>query len=159
MTTLHDDVLGDLSYEYGWIRPYRVQFAGSMTDIQLVVPCDEGDSIEDAQRAAFTEFDTAKNLYAQQAETAIYHHYLSACAEYRERFGPDFADQMAPIIIEQRQIVPLITPTQLIIQQSFSTGDRVVGLLYMCSWEPELGLAVKFVNGSIDEVGTQDIIL
>ncbi|WP_425557580.1 DUF6985 domain-containing protein [Herbaspirillum huttiense] len=35
----------------------------------------------------------------------------------------------------------------------------MVGVLFQCTWEPELGLAVKFVNEEVEEVGTQDIVL
>ena len=89
----------------------------------------------------------------------IFDYYLDNVEEYREKLGPEFADEMAPNIDGLDQLVPLIKPTELIVQQSFSSGDRIVGLLFTCSWEPELGLAVKFVNELIEEVGTQDIVL
>ena len=50
-------------------------------------------------------------------------------------------------------------PTEIVVQQSFGAEERVIGLLFRCTWEPELGLAVKIVNEEIEEVGTQDIVL
>ncbi|WP_406851113.1 DUF6985 domain-containing protein [Herbaspirillum huttiense] len=64
-----------------------------------------------------------------------------------------------PKIENSLQLKSLIKPTEIVIQQSFGTGDRVVGVLFQCTWEPELGLAVKFVNEEVEEVGTQDIVL
>jgi len=159
MGIMKDDVMGQMSYEYGWVRNYSIPFFGESVDVQLVVPCDEGDEIEEAQRAAFLHFDANKSLYMQQTQEAIFNHYLEVCEEYRERLGGQFADKMAPIVTEEIQLKPLIKPTQVIIQQSFSSNQRVVGVLFDCSWEPELGLAVKFVNSDLDEVGPQDIVL
>lgn len=159
MRTLHDELFGELSYEYGWVRNYFISFFNETVPVQLVIPCDEGDEIEPAQRIAFTRFDTNKDLYMHQAEEKIYEHYQSVCEEYRERFGVEFADKLAPIIREQREIKPLVKPTQVVIQQTFGSSERVVGLLLTCSWEPELGLAVKFVGDTVSEVGPQDIVL
>jgi hypothetical protein len=48
----------------------------------------------------------------------------------------------------------------MIIQRSFTDPrERVVGLLFDCSWDVSLGLAVKFINEHLSEVGTQDIVL
>ncbi|WP_407665834.1 DUF6985 domain-containing protein [Mycolicibacterium aubagnense] len=35
----------------------------------------------------------------------------------------------------------------------------MIGLLFDCTWEPELGVAVKFVDETVAEVGPQDIVL
>ena len=159
MNTLHDDVIGDLSYEYGWIKRYNIKFFGLPIDIQLTIPCDEGAAIENAQRSAFALFDANKDLYLQHAEVAIFNHYLDVCDECRAQFGSEFADKLAPIITTPGQIKPLVSPTQIIFQQSFTSGKRIVGLLFNCSWAPELGLAVKFIDELIVEVGPQDIVL
>lgn len=159
MNTLHDDIIGDLSYEYGWIRRYCVPSFGVPVDVQLIIPCDEGDDIENVQRAAFVKFESNKALYLRQAEIAIFNYYQDVCGECRVRFGEEYADKLAPVIDCDEQIKELVKLNQVIIQQSFDSGERIVGLLYSCSWEPELGLAVKFVNELIDEVGTQDIVL
>lgn len=159
MNVLKDDAIGEFSYFYGWVRDYTIKLFGESINVQLVIPCDEGDDIEDVQRAAFLAFDSNKDAYVQQAERAIFDHYMAVCDDYRARLGVEFADKLAPVIAEMNQIKELIKATQVVIQQSFKSGDRVVGLMFTCSWEPELGLAVKFMNEHIDEVGPQDIVL
>lgn len=159
MSVLKDDEIGEFSYFYGWVRDYTIKFFGEFVNVQLVIPCDEGDDIEDAQRAAFLAFDADKDAYVQQAERVIFDHYMTICDDCRARFGVEFADKLAPVITEMSQIKRLIKATQVVIQQSFKSGDRVVGLMFTCSWESELGLAVKFINEHIDEVGPQDIVL
>lgn len=159
MRTLRDDLIGEMSYEYGWVKSYSIPFFGETAHVQLVISCYEADEIESAQRIAFTRFDANKDRYMRLAETKIFEHYQSVCDECRERFGVEFADKMAPIIKELQELKPLVNPTQVVIQQSFGTGDSVVGLLLTCSWEPELGLAVKFIGDAVSEVGPQDIVL
>lgn len=156
---MNDNIIGRLVYEYGWCRDYTLTIFGVATSTRLTVPCDEGADIEAAQREAFAQFDARKDDLALIAEEAIFHHYQDGCIEYRERFGDLLADELAPVVSEKAEMQKLVTLTGVVIQQSFGANDRVVGLLFDCSWEPDLGLAVKFVNEVIDEVGPQDIVL
>ena len=159
MKFLRDDVLGELSYEYGWTREYNYPLWGRAVTVKLIVPCDEDAEIEDAQRDAFARFDESKGEMVALAERAVFDYYQSICNEYRERLGVKLADAHAPRIQKIDQLEALIIPTEVVIQQSFKSGERIVGLLFRCSWEPELGLAVKFVDAEVEEVGTQDIVL
>jgi hypothetical protein len=156
---LKDQILGNLSYEYGWTRAYHCIFLGKKVSVKFVVSCDEGDEIEYSQREAFQRFDEKADAFLAQAEEAIFDYYQNNCQEYRDRFGIEFADEMAPIIHSQSQIGTIVLLTEIFIKQSFGANERIVGLLYDCSWEPSLGLAVKFVNECLDEVGIQDIVL
>ncbi len=94
------------------------------------------------------------------AEHAIFAYYRDNLPELRARFGPQFADQWAPEIASADDLSRLVTPSELIIQESFEEPpERVVGLMFVCTWEPSLGLAVKFVDERLNGVGTQDIVL
>jgi hypothetical protein len=53
----------------------------------------------------------------------------------------------------------LIELNQIIFPYSFGEDIRKVGLLLNCTWEPEHGLALKFENEMVVEVGYQDIVL
>ncbi len=159
MKKLKDSILGDLSYEYGWTRPYSCIFLGKKVSVNLAISCDEGDEIEYSQREAFLRFDEKVDLFLAQAEGAIFDYYQNNCEECRARFGAEFADELAPIIHSQSQLDTIVLPTEIIIKQSFGSNKRIVGLLYDCSWEPSLGLAVKFVDECLEEVGIQDIVL
>lgn len=95
----------------------------------------------------------------QLSEHAIYDYYDDIFEDCCLKVGTEFADQLAPKIENIEQLSALIKPTEIIVQQSFGSEDRIIGLLFSSSWDPELGLAVKFVNEVISEVGTQDIVL
>lgn len=63
-----------------------------------------------------------------------------------------------PIISGKQDLVRLVKPTTLFVPEPLLLDDRVIGLLYDCTWEPELALAVKIVNETVEEVGPQDIV-
>jgi hypothetical protein len=159
MQRLQDDVFGDLDYQYGWTRPYTYPLFGDLINVKLIVPCDVGAEIEEEQREAFLIFDKKKSQLMLLAEQSLFDYYQRICDEYRSIVGAELCDMRCPKIENSLQLKSLIRPTEIVIQQSFGTGDRVVGVLFQCTWEPELGLAVKFVNEEVEEVGTQDIVL
>lgn len=159
MNILHDDIFGELSYDYGWSRIYKIDFFGDERQVELFFPCDEGESIELSQRRAYIKFNEFKDHYMSLAEEAIFNYYRGSVDEFRDRFGPEFADEMAPLIDGKLGMKEIVKPTQIIIQQTFGSEDRVVGIIYDCSWDPQFGLAVKFKNEVICEVGHQNIVL
>lgn len=156
---LSDSVLGNLSYDYGWVRDYSVPFLGESRVLRLVIPCDEGATIESTQREAFQRFDSQQPLLLKQAESALFAHYKGICEEKRDQFGAEYADTWAPQISKPEQLAGLVRPTEIIIQETFGSSNRVVGLLFDCTWEQSLGVAVKFVNEEVSAVGPQDIVL
>ncbi|MBN9358411.1 MAG: hypothetical protein J0I15_18340, partial [Herbaspirillum huttiense] len=158
MLRSHDDVFGDLEYQYGWTRPYTYPLFGDLINVKLIVPCDVGAEIEEEQREAFLIFDKKKSQLMLLAEQSLFDYYQRITDEYRSIVGVEICDMRCPKIENSLQLKSLIRPTEIVIQQSFGTGDRVVGVLFQCTWEPELGLAVKFVNEEVEEVGTQDIV-
>lgn len=155
---MKDPVFGTMEYDYGWVGRYSYTLFGKPVTVNLVVPCDEGDEIDPVQREAFSAFDARRDELIMQAEAAIFAHYQNELEEWRDQFG-DSADELTPVINQPAELASLIEPTDIIFRESFGSGDRIVGLLFSCTWAPQLGLAVKFVNESIDEVGPQDIVL
>ncbi len=157
-----DPVLGEIVYteERGWEGSYTVPFLGREVTVPLIVAAwDEADAIETAQRDAVQLFTERKVELSRRADDALYAHYLERLPELREQFGGS-ADELMPIIGDKEDLARMITPTTLFVPNPFrGSTDRVIGPLYNCTWEPELGLTVKFVNEAIEEVGPQDIIL
>jgi hypothetical protein len=155
---MKDFVLGELKYDYGWSRPYNLEFFGESYPVRLVIPCDEDSDIDSAQRDAFINFEKSIHRLLANAEEAVFGYYQTIRDEYREKLG-EFADEKAPIVAEKQEMKKIITPAEVILQESFGSDERIVGLLFDCSWDPALGVAVKIVNEVIGEVGPQDIVL
>jgi len=154
-----DKTFGEIDYEYGWKGSYAYSIFGKDHAVTLVVPCDEGEEIEPAQREAFVRFEQAKDSLTSAAARAILDHYQDIAEEVRERVGPAAAADVAPVITSVDELARIVSPTEFLVQQSFGSGERIIGLLFDCSWDPSLGLAVKFEDEQVVEVGNQDIVL
>ena len=57
------------------------------------------------------------------------------------------------------KINKLVYPKQILFPMVFGDMIREFGLLCECTWEEEHGLAVKYQNEEVVEVGYQDIII
>lgn len=157
---MRDAPFGDIEYELGWVGQCAWPFLGVVSVTRLTIPCDEGAEISPVQREAYAAFEQHKAEMCRAAEDAIFAYYRDNLPDLRARFGPQFDDQWAPEIASAENLSRLVTPSEVIIQESFvSPSERVVGLLFDCVWEPSLGLAAKFVDERLGGVGTQDIIL
>lgn len=156
---MKDVAFGELAYEYyEWIGVCRINFFGMPRDVRLSIFCDEGEDIEKEQREAFLGFEGKKNALVLQAEKEIFLYYSAICQDLRNQFGKEFADKWAPLITEEKQLASLLVPVGVNVPQSLDSEERVVGVLFDCSWAPELGLAVKFVNEEIRDIGPQNIV-
>jgi hypothetical protein len=157
---VRDALFGDIEYEFGWVGQCAWPFLGVVTGTRLIIPCDKGAEVSAIQREAYAAFEQHKAEMCHAAETAIFAYYSENLPDLRVRFGSQFADQWAPEIESAEDLSRLVTPLEVIIQEAlWEPVERVVGLLFDCTWEPSLGLAVKFVDERLNVVGTQDIVL
>lgn len=155
---MNDDVLGELHYRHGWVRRYSIGLFGREWEVELLVPCDPGHAIEEVQREAFRRFDGARARLLSLAEETLLAYYLGLRDGYSARLG-DLALAMVPPVRARADLARLVEPEAVIVQDPLGSLDRVVGLLCSCSWDPQLGVAVKFVNEVVSDVGVQDIVL
>ncbi|PXA97949.1 hypothetical protein DMC47_11230 [Nostoc sp. 3335mG] len=158
--SMRDPLFGHIEYDFGWRGQCTWPLFGRLVTTMMVIACDEGEEISLVQREAFIGFQRHQAVMCRRAEGAIFEYYLEALPDLRSRFGPQFADLWAPEISRAEDMVRLITPAEVIIQEPFiDPAERIVGLLFDCTWEQSLGLGVKFVYENLAEVGTQDILL
>jgi hypothetical protein len=158
MKEINHDIFGRITFDYSWEREQEINFFGKKSLITLVINGEEDTDFEQSQINSFINFMANKNKYLAEAEKEIFKYYQEVCPEYRDRLG-DTADEFAPIVSSNEEIGNLAELTQIIFPYSFGKETRKVGLLLNCTWEPEHGLAVKFVNEEITKVGYQDIVL
>ncbi len=149
MMSMHDDLFGALSLQaLHYCGECDVPFFGESTVCGLSISTDEDLQIQDEQREVFVDFMKHKELYAQQAEIALFHYYLS------ER--DDLDDESAPMITEVGQLKNMIEAVGVTIFQSELFG-RSFGLAYGCTWN-DRDLGVRFVDGLVVKAGDQCII-
>jgi hypothetical protein len=156
-----DPVFGNITFsdDAGWQGTYTYPFLGREVTVRLAFWADaEDEPIDPIQREAMWLFNERRDELCAQAEDAIYANYFERQPELREQFGSS-VDELMPIISSKQELGRMVKPTTLFVPAPLLSDDRVIGLLYDCTWEPELGLAVKIVNETVEEVGPQDIVL
>lgn len=157
---MEDALFGDIEYEHGWVGQCAWPFVGILFCTRLTVPCDQEAKISAVQGEAYAAFKRHKAEMCKVAEDAIFAYHRENLPELGARLGRQFADRWAPGISSLEGLSRLVTPSEVIIQESFGAPpERVAGLLFSCAWEPSLGLAVKFIGERLSGVGTQDIVL
>lgn len=159
MKEINHKVFGKIKLNRNWWeRKENVDFYKKNIAITIGINGTEEAEFEQTQIDAFSIFLQNIEKLLLDAELSIYEYYQEVYLDYRER-QDDFADQVAPIISSVEEVGNLVQLNEIIFPWSFKTGIRQVGLLLNCTWEPEHGLAIKFEDEKIVEVGYQDIIL
>jgi len=153
-------VFGQLTHVAGdlWHRPIELTIFGKVCAGYLMVDISPTNGIEKNQLIAYSAFSKRTDGLIKNAEKAIFDYYRSICGEYRDRRGivdPD--DRSTPVIAELQDLSKLLTLEGATFP--YVRSQPTFGLLFKCTWEKEHGMAVKFENGRVVEVGFQDIVL
>ena len=159
MLELIDAVAGRLEFDYGWCRPVYVDFLGHSSLIKIVFSGDEDRGLDPGQQDAFARFWSSKERLLSEAEIAILEYYQSIRVDVRSRVPTEVAEIEAPPIEKISDLGRVVRLDAIFFPEDFGSGKRVAGLLADCSWDPSLGLAVRFEDESIVGVGPQDIVL
>lgn len=159
MSTMEHPLFGEIRYDLSWEGELNINIFGEIKRIVLYIHGDEVGEFNAGQTNVFASFMNRESELLQLSENAVYEYYLDTYMEIRDMVGEDMADKIAPHINNREELAKLIEPTHLLIREVFSDGLRVVGLLFDCTWDTSHGLAVKFENEHIVEVGSQDIVL
>lgn len=155
---MHDDLFGDLSVGFmAYDGQCDVPLFGETKKFDLTIRTFEDGKIDDAQREIFADLMAHKEAYAQQAENAVFHYYLSECDDFREMLDPETADENAPIITEISQLKNLISGGGVSISPFELHGKSFV-LFYDGSWDEE-GVGVRFVDGVVVKVSEQFVFI
>ncbi len=156
---INHEILGELYYDYGWCKEIELNLFGKLQKMQLIIEGEEDAQFEISQIEAYKKFIQDKNELLKKCEEDTYRYYQEVNSDYRDRFGADFKEKLAPIVKTQNELNDLIEPKQLLFPLVFGKDIREFGILCECTWEVEHGLAIKYQNEKIVEIGYQDIII
>ncbi|GDY25297.1 hypothetical protein AHAT_11870 [Agarivorans sp. Toyoura001] len=154
---VNDELFGCLEYDDSWIGAVSLPFFSEVREAELVIECYEGEEITELQKRSFRHLLLDPTALMSEVNDKIFAHYKESYQEYRTKFGIDARDELAPEINSTDEMISIIDLKTVFLPQA-PESNMYLGIIYTCSWEPELGLGVKVVNGSI-QVGTQDLVL
>ncbi|MBA3925716.1 hypothetical protein HPK16_05100 [Listeria sp. W9-0585] len=69
------DILGDLTYDYGWVKNIALELFGVRKTIQVIIDADENADFEKAQVQAFEAFFNKFEKIVRRAEVAVFNFY------------------------------------------------------------------------------------
>lgn len=156
---MNHDVFGELYYDYGWYKEIELNLFGKLQKMELIIENEEDEQFEEIQIEAYKKFIQNKDELLKRCEEETYKYYQEVISDYRDRFRDEVKDKLAPIIKGQVDLNSLIEPKQLLFPMVFGREIREFGILCECTWEIEHGLAIKYQNEEVVEVGYQDIII
>ena len=160
MPTIKDRDFGTVEQdEYSLTRPFKVTIFGETRTVELDIsgPDDDG-GVEEHQRVAFRQLDREKNRFCADAEDEIFKYYKSVVDEIRADRG-DSADEDMPLISSKNELKRMLSLESIVINMGYGEVEQEIGFLFECTWEPEHGLAARFLKGKCVEIGFQDIVL
>ena len=156
---INHNILGELYYNNGWYKEIKLSLFGKLQKMGLIIEGDEDAQFENSQIEAYKEFMKNKDILLKKCEEESYEYYQNVCLDYRDRLGNEFKDKLAPIVSNQDRLNNLVDPKQILFPMTFGSDIREFGILCECTWEEEHGLAIKYQDEKVVEVGYQDIII
>lgn len=143
---LEHKVFGEIFFdECYWTKSINCRIFGELKDIELVIDSDDEAEFAQEQVESYIEFFKDIDNYIKLAEQSVFRYYNDNIAKKP--------------LVEVEDIYPMVSIEQIFIPVNIEPNMREIGFLGECSWEPEHGLGIRFVNERISEVGFQDVLL
>jgi hypothetical protein len=157
VATLNDPVFGELSnYEHGWSRRYTISIFGESKDVDIHIEADTEPT--QRQQDVLLRFERNKEKCIGDIENCIYEYYSSILQDRRADFE-DAADELMPVVSNVSRLGALVSLGVILISDRNPPGDKQIGFLFDCTWDPDHGIAVELTDNEVTAVGSQDIVL
>lgn len=144
MKVINDKVLGELTFDVFWSRPYKVGIFGLEKEITLVIQTFDNDDITNNQRQTFDDFEKNKQRIISDVENEVLNYY-------RDNFESKASNAS--------DVAGLVDLLKIKIMYSEAGEDQEIGFIFSASFDPELGVGVLISNGKVEDVDVQDIVL
>ena len=83
--------------------------------------------------------------------------YYSLVVEEERAALEEAADEKMPLISGKNELSKIFEPTEVLI--NCVSEEEEIDFLFECSWDLDLGLAVKFINGKFVKAGAQGDVI
>jgi len=145
MNKRKDPILGEITYDYGWVKKESINIWGREVQLDITVSCFSNEDITDSQREAYTWFKSNINEIFEKAKISLVQYCIGKSAS--ELTNADFSNMFK-----------YVKPQNILFSQD-SDHNKKMAILFNYKLDKENGIAVIFEHGDIKEVGTQDIAL
>ena len=149
---LNHQIFGKINYNYGWIQDITVTIFGKKSVLEMNIDADAD--------GEFIFFKEHLDEIIKESNAAIVSYYNSEIADIVSGYTNIRAKQyFLDKIGDEEQIYSLLTPKQIMFPLTFDEHVEEFGFICDCDWDKENGVGIKFTNGILSEIGSQDILL
>lgn len=140
-----DAVLGELTYDYGWIKQEEIDVWGRKIEVLITLSCFSNEDITDSQRETYSWFKDNLSLVFEKTKLAIVPYCIQKNAE--ELSNAEFDNMYKYVKLKN------------ILFAQDTKHCKKIALLFNYKFDKENGIAVVFENGEVKKIGMQDIAL
>ena len=155
---LNHHILGKLTFNYGWTRELTVTIFGKQYVLEMIIDADDDGEFEVNQERAYVFFKEHQDEMIKEANAAVVSYYHNEISEIVSGYTDSNEKQyFLDKIGNEEEIFSLLKPKQMMFPLTFDETVEEVG--FLCDWDKENGIGIKFTNGVLSEIGPQDILL
>lgn len=140
MNTLQDELLGELTYNYGWVRNEMIDFLGEYRIVKIIFVSYDQEGVTQNQKEQYQWFK--KNLIM---------------------LNNDILDKIKAYILNEYQIdgfrQEYLINEEFPVQIIFEKNEKNIGIAFESRIDEENGIGVKIEDNKIVEVGYESIVL
>jgi hypothetical protein len=157
---LNHQIFGKINYNYGWTQDITVTIFGKKSVLEVNIDADADGEFEVNQERAYIFFKEHLDEIIKESNAAIVSYYNSEIADIVSDYAnvgekQYFLDKIG----DEEQIYSLLKPKQIMFPLTFDEHVEEFGFICDCDWDKENGVGIKFTNGILSEIGSQDILL
>ena len=155
---LNHHILGKLTFNYGWTRELTVTIFGKQYVLEMIIDADDDGKFEVNQEKAYIFFKEHQDEMIKESNASVVSYYNNEISEIVSGYTDSSEKQyVLDKIGDEKEIFSQLKPKQMMFPLTFDETVEEVG--FLCDWDKENGIGIKFTNGVLSEIGPQDILL
>jgi hypothetical protein len=155
---LNHHILGKLTFNYGWTRELTVTIFGKQYVLEMIIDADDDGKFEVNQEKAYIFFKEHQDEMIKESNASVVSYYNNEISEIVSGYTDSSEKQyFLDKIGDEKEIFSQLKPKQMMFPLTFDETVEEVG--FLCDWDKENGIGIKFTNGVLSEIGPQDILL
>lgn len=153
-------IFGKIKFNYGWTKDISLDIFNKQYILEINIDADEDAEFEINQEKAYIFFNEHLDEIVKEIDSAIILYYNNEIPDIISDYtNINEKKYFLDIIGDKNKIYFLLQPKQIMFPLTFDENVEEFGLLCDCDWDKENGLGIKFINGTLSEIGYQDILL
>ena len=124
----------------------------------MIIDADDDGKFEVNQEKAYIFFKEHQDEMIKESNASVVSYYNNEISEIVSGYTDSNEKQFfLDKIGNEEEIFSLLKPKQIVFPLTFDETVEEVG--FLCDWDKENGIGIKFTNGVLSEIGPQDILL